>query len=100
MRGLILLVLAAVASPRAQQPTFKVNTELVRIDVLAERDGRPIVGLTADDFTVKDNGVAQRVTLLPETTIVTFSTILDVRKHDEAEVGQRRSRHSGAGGCA
>jgi Ca-activated chloride channel homolog len=93
MRGLILLVLAAAAIPRAQQPTFKVNTELVRIDVLAERNGRPIVGLTADDFTVKDNGVPQRVTLLPETEIVTFSTILDVsgsmtpQKLNNAEAG-------------
>ena len=93
MRGLILLVLAAAAIPRAQQPTFKVNIELVRIDVLAERSGRPIVGLTADDFTVKDNGVPQRVTLLPETEIVTFSTILDVsgsmtpQKLNNAEAG-------------
>lgn len=78
MRALILLVLAAVASPRAQQPTFKVQTELVRIDVLVERNGKPVVGLTADDFTVEDNGVPQRVSLLPETEIVTFSTILDV----------------------
>ena len=49
MRALILFVLAAVASARAEQLTFKVHAELVRIDVLAEESGRPMVGLAADD---------------------------------------------------
>ena len=74
--GLILLVI--VAPPRGQQPVFKVQTELVRIDVLVERNGKPVTGLTADDFTVEDNGVQQRVSLLPAVEGVTISTILDV----------------------
>lgn len=78
MRAVILLVLAGVATPRAQQPTFKVQAELVRIDVLVERNGKPVVGLTARDFTVEDNGVPQRVSLLPESENVTVSTVLDV----------------------
>jgi Ca-activated chloride channel family protein len=78
MRGLIFLVLAAVATPRAQPPIFTVQTELVRIDVLVERNGKPVVGLTANDFAVEDEGVPQRVSLLRETESVTVSTILDV----------------------
>lgn len=78
MRALIIFLLAAATSLRGQQPTLKVHTELVRIDVLVERNGNPIAGLTADDFTVHDNGVQQRVSLLPETGTVTVSTILDV----------------------
>jgi VWFA-related protein len=78
MRTLVLLALAAIAIPRAQQPTFKVHTELVRIDVLVERNGTPVQGLTASDFTVEDNGVPQRISLLRETESVTVSTTLDV----------------------
>ena len=78
MRPLILLVLAAAASLGAQQSTFKVQTELVRIDVLVERNGKPVAGLTAADFSVEDTGVPQRVSLLPATEAVTIATILDV----------------------
>ncbi len=78
MRALSVLALAAVASVRAEQLTFKVQAELVRIDVLVERNGKPVVGLTARDFTVEDNGVPQRVSLLPESENVTVSTVLDV----------------------
>lgn len=74
--GLVLLVISAL--PRGQQPVFKVQTELVRIDVLVEQNGKPVAGLTADDFTVEDNGVRQRVRLLPAADGVSISTILDV----------------------
>ena len=78
MRALVLLVCAAAAASGAQQPTFRVQTELVRVDVLVERNGKPVEGLTAHDFMLEDNGVPQRVNLLPETKHVTVSTILDV----------------------
>ena len=93
MRALVLLLLAAIASPRAHQPTFKVQTELVRVDVLVERNGTPVVGLTAEDFAVEDNGVPQRVSLLPETQIATVSTILDVSGSMTAE----KLNNAGAG---
>ncbi len=60
------LVVAAVAVPwtaRPQAPTFQSSVEIVRLDVLATRDGRPITGLSAGDFEVRDNGVEQRVDL-------------------------------------
>lgn len=75
MRAVILIVLGALA---AQQPTFKVQTDFVRIDVLVERNGTPITGLAASDFAVADDGVLQHVNLLPETQVVVVSTILDV----------------------
>ena len=94
-RAVVLIVLAAIAGARAQQPAFKVQTEVVRIDVLVERNGNPVAGLTANDFTVEDNGVRQRVTLLPATETVTFATVLDVsgsmtpRQLRNAEAGVR-----------
>jgi Ca-activated chloride channel family protein len=93
MRGLILFMLAAGATPRAQQPAFKVQTELVRIDVLVERNGKPVAGLTANDFAVEDDGVPQRVSLLPETESVTVSTILDV----SGSMTPQRLANAGAG---
>jgi VWFA-related protein len=74
----VLIVLAAGAVPHLQQSTIKVQTELVRIDVLVEQNGAPVAGLTAADFVVEDNGIAQRVSVLRETEDVTVSTILDV----------------------
>jgi VWFA-related protein len=87
MRVLItfLIVLVAAAVPEAQHPIIKVETEMVRVDVLAEQRGKPIAGLTAGDFIVEDNGVPQRVTLLRETDTVTVSTILDVSGSMTAE---------------
>jgi VWFA-related protein len=45
----------------AGQTTFKTGVEVVRLDVSVMRDGRPVRGLTADDFIVTDNDVAQRI---------------------------------------
>jgi VWFA-related protein len=78
MRVVFVAALAAIATADADQRTFKVGTELVRVDVLVERNGKPVAGLTAADFIVEDNGVPQRVSLLPATGAVTVSTILDV----------------------
>ena len=57
--ALTLLVAAVVWLPK--QSTFRSSVENVRVDVLATRDGRPSMGLTAPDFEVRDNGVLQTV---------------------------------------
>jgi VWFA-related protein len=44
-------------------PQFKSGVEVVRIDVLATSRGKPVIGLTAADFDVRDNGVVQQVRL-------------------------------------
>jgi VWFA-related protein len=76
MRSALLLLAAAAAGHDAQPTTFKVQTELVR--VLVERNGRPVAGLAASDFVVEDNGVPQRIDLLPASDAVTASAVLDV----------------------
>lgn len=69
----VLLVLPALA----QQPTFRAATEMVRIDTLVERDGKPVTGLTADDFTVVDNGTPQRIITIKQMEAVAVGVALD-----------------------
>lgn len=43
-------------------PSFPADTELVTVDaVVQDKQGAPILGLTAADFTIKEDGVAQEV---------------------------------------
>jgi VWFA-related protein len=60
------------------QPPFRVSTDVVRLDVLVERNGRPLADLTAADFIVRDNDVVQRVTLLPHVVPLSVAAMLDV----------------------
>jgi hypothetical protein len=65
-----LLVLAVAAgqplrsaqqsSPGAQVPPFRGGTDLVRLDVsVLDKDGMPIQGLTAADFSILEDGAPQ-----------------------------------------
>lgn len=77
--GLCLLATAALraqqpAPPQAPQPTFRSRVTVVPVDVrVVDRNGRPITGLTRDDFTVTEDGVPQTIvhfafrTLTPQT---------------------------------
>jgi VWFA-related protein len=58
-----LLIAAAAAEGLAARQTFTSRIDAVRIDVLVTENGRPLLGLTPDDFEVLDNGVRQRVDL-------------------------------------
>jgi VWFA-related protein len=61
MRVSALLCLVASVHPQAPQSTFRSSVETVRVDALATRDGRPVIGLTAADFEIRDNGVLQTI---------------------------------------
>jgi Ca-activated chloride channel family protein len=52
-----LLFLPAVSA--AQEATFRVSVDLVRVDVLPTDQGVPMRGLRADDFVLTDNGQRQ-----------------------------------------
>lgn len=63
LSGAVLwLAVAASAAPAKQ--TFTSRVEAVRLDVLVTVNGQPVKGLTARDFEVRDNGVAQQVDLV------------------------------------
>jgi len=59
--GLLLSLVIAATASRPPQVTFRASVDLVRVDLLVVRDGRPVVGLTRDDFEVQDNGVGQEI---------------------------------------
>ena len=48
----------------AQQATFSSRTVAVRVDVLATENGKPLAGLTANDFELLDNNVPQEIEAL------------------------------------
>jgi VWFA-related protein len=67
------VVVAAIALMRAsggaqttgQQPVFRSGAALNIVDVtVTDKQGRPIEGLTADDFTLTEDGVPQTISLV------------------------------------
>jgi VWFA-related protein len=70
--GLGAVVLAALGgvlaaqqpAPPTDQPAFRTGADLVIVDaVVVDKDGKPVTGLTAADFEVRDEGRAQTVSL-------------------------------------
>lgn len=58
------LVLGAGLRGQTQPPTFRADTRLVEVNALvADRDGRPLDGLTRDDFIVLEDGKPQSIEL-------------------------------------
>ena len=56
------IAVAALAAAIAIQPTFSTRIEGVRVDVLVtDSSRRPLRGLTAADFVIRDNGVLQEI---------------------------------------
>jgi VWFA-related protein len=76
---LLAVALVAAASQAPPPPVFAVGVESVYVDVFVTESGRPVVGLTASDFELKDNGVRQPVELVgvesfPLTTFLVLDT--------------------------
>jgi VWFA-related protein len=46
------------------RPTFSTRVDAVRVDVLVTQGNRPVVGLSASDFDLRDNGVPQQIELV------------------------------------
>jgi VWFA-related protein len=54
----------ALAAGAQAPPVFRAGVESVYVDVFVTRGGRPVPGLTAADFELKDDGVVQQVELV------------------------------------
>src|SRR3954466_2860650 len=61
---LTTMALLAAQPPPSGQQRFRSSVNAVRVDVLAMDDRRPITGLTAADFELRDNGVVQDIQLV------------------------------------
>ena len=69
--SLLAVIMAVPAILRAQEATSEVpsitiraNTRLVVVDVVVkDKKGQPITGLTANDFTVEENGKKQKIAM-------------------------------------
>lgn len=62
--GLALLDLPVRGATTNQQATFRVRTDVVSVNVSVKQNRRPVTDLTAADFTLTDNGVAQTIDAL------------------------------------
>src|SRR5579875_3376823 len=56
-----LLLASACAQSAPSIPTFRANTRLVQINVIVDGKAGQVTGLTAADFTIKDNGRTQEI---------------------------------------
>ena len=74
----LMCALLAVTCLAPQKPTFRAGVELVRVDVLVEEGGRPVSGLSVNDFSVLDDGVPQRVRVLTGRDAINVTTVVDV----------------------
>lgn len=83
MSGVALLPLRAQEqAPSQQPPVFRTGVNLIELDVsVLDRDRRPIRGLTAQDFSVIEDGKPQR--------IVTVSSV-NLAEHDPARSARMR----------
>ena len=60
--ALAALGVVALTLPVSTQPTFSARVEGVRVDVLVtDSSRRPLRGLAASDFVIRDNGVPQQI---------------------------------------
>jgi VWFA-related protein len=57
----LLVVCLAASTTLAQPPQFRSGVDAVRVDVLVTDGRRPVAGLTADDFEIRDSGVVQTI---------------------------------------
>ena len=77
MRFAAVLVVAACAAGTVHAQVFRARAEGVRVSVLVTDDGRPISGLQAGNFEVRDNGVPQRIEVVPAGGPIGVTLVLD-----------------------
>ncbi|MGH9313729.1 MAG: VWA domain-containing protein [Vicinamibacterales bacterium] len=64
MRALAFLAAALIAAQQQRppdQPVFRVEANLVRVDAFITKDGVPVEDLTAADFELLEDGVTQKI---------------------------------------
>lgn len=88
--GLALAIASLAASPRQdprkepQAPTFRAGVTAVPIDVrVIDKDGKPIVDLQREDFTILEDGVPQAIVHFAAGTLVAKAPRAGLRARPE-----------------
>ena len=72
---------AGVVAAQDGQQVFRAGTDAVRVDVSVRDGGRPVTNLSAADFEVFDNGVAQQVSAVTYGRLpIDVTVVLDVSR--------------------
>lgn len=77
LAAILCAATARLAAVGPQMPVFRTGVDVVRVDALVTDGGRPVSGLTAADFEVTDNGVAQDIQLATTAGNVKVVLVLD-----------------------
>jgi VWFA-related protein len=96
MRVTTLAVALVVVSlvGRAQEPVFRAGVDLVTVDaIVVDSDGRPVTGLTADDFILTVDGKPRTIdafelVAVRATDVAADRRLPDVSSNDVAEPGR------------
>lgn len=82
-----VFVLLATGFPVAQEPTFRSESNVVLVPTLVkDHNGGRVYGLSAKDFIVEDDGVAQKVPLDEGADLEPVSLVVAI------QVGRRANR--------
>jgi hypothetical protein len=58
----VMAAQSGTGTAQDQPPTFKAQTNFVRVDVYPTRNGKPVDDLRAEDFEVQEDGAPQTIT--------------------------------------
>jgi VWFA-related protein len=77
--GTVLRLAAQTTPPVRSGQTFRTGADVVFVDVSVRDGGRPVTGLRAEDFTLTDNGVRQRIESVEATAVpIDLTLVVDV----------------------
>lgn len=79
--AVVLACLSTASVSSSDQAAFRSSVDVVEVDAAVTRGGKAVAGLTADNFVVTDNGVAQDITaVLLAAEPIRLTLVLDVSK--------------------
>jgi Ca-activated chloride channel family protein len=85
-RAPLLIVAAAIAAVPVSAAQFRSGVEVVTVDVMVRRGGRPVTGLKSEHFELFDSGVPQRIRSAGmETLPLNVMLALDVSSSTEGQ---------------
>ena len=94
MRSLALAAIALIVAqqPRpADQPVFRVEATLVRVDAFVTKNGVPVEDLTAEDFELLEDGAAQKIETFERVKIGAATRIAAVSDPNSQREGNERA---------